>query len=297
MKPIEPILTVELFPQLSAELIALLKRLSPVDWERSTACPQWTVKDIVAHLLGGNIGRLASYRDNLLQSDTLITNYNELFVLRDQLLQPNISITSYDELLDWINQLNAAWIKSTKQISPTRLIEYLELTDRHLYQFFKTLPIHEPARIAVAWAGDTQSANWFDIAREYTEKWLHQQHIREAVNQPGLITRQWLFPVFDTFMRALPHTYDTLEAPESTVISFSIVGEAGGNWSLLRQNSVWVLFSGLASGAASSVYLEQDLAWRLFTKGVSHEAAQSQIQIEGQWTFGAEILNMVSIMA
>lgn len=297
MRPVEPILTVELFPQLSAELIALLKRLSRTDWDRSTACPQWTVKDIVAHLLGGNIGRLAAYRDKLARSATPITNYDELFDLKSQLPRPATPITNFDDLVELINYLNAEWVKTAKPFSPTQLIEFLELTDRHLYQFFKTLPAHEPTMIAVVWAGDTQSPNWFDIAREYTEKWLHQQHIREAVNQPGLAARHWLFPVLDTFMRALPHTYRTREAPEGTAISFSIIGEVGGDWSLLRQNGTWVLFSGMTPDAVSRVQLEQDLAWRLFTKGVSREAAQAQVQIEGDRTLGAEILNMVSIMA
>ena len=71
----------------------------------------------------------------------------------------------------------------------------------------EALPAFESGGPAVAWAGDKQSPNWFDIAREYTEKWLHQQHIREAVGQPVLDERRWLFPVLDTFMRALPHVY------------------------------------------------------------------------------------------
>jgi uncharacterized protein (TIGR03083 family) len=293
----EPILTVELFPQLSAELIALLKRLSRTDWYRSTACPQWTVKDTVAHLLGGNIGRLAAHRHKLTRPATGIANYDELFDLMGQLPRPDTAITNFDDLVELINHQNAEWIKAAAQFSPAQLIEYVDLTDRDLYQLFKTLPPNEPAAIAVAWAGDTQSPNWFDIAREYTEKWLHQQHIREAVKQPGLIARRWLFPVLDTFMRALPYTYRSREAPEGTVISFRVTGEAGGDWSLVRRNTVWVLFSGKTPDAVARVQLEPDLAWRLFTKGVSRQAAQSQIRIEGDWTLGAEILNVVSIMA
>ena len=279
MKPVEPIHTVELFPELSVELLNLLKKLPRPAWDIETACSTWSVKDVVAHLLGGNLGRLSFGRDRL------------------ALHRQNAAPSNYTELVDYINQYNAEWVNVTRRISPGLLIEFLELTDPQLYQYFKSLPPFEPAGLAVAWAGDTQSPNWFDIAREYTEKWLHQQHIREAVNQPGLMARRWLFPVLDTFMRALPYTYRTRKAPEGTTISFIIVGEAGGKWFLLRQNDGWVLFSGLAPGAVCSVQLEQDLAWRLFTKGVSREVAQSHIRIEGDGAFGAEILNMMSIMA
>jgi len=38
--------------------------------------------------------------------------------------------------------------------------------------------------LAVDWAEEMESKNWMAIAREYTEKWLHQQQIRDAIQQP-----------------------------------------------------------------------------------------------------------------
>jgi len=297
MKPVEPILTTELFPELSRELVVLLRDLSSVDWGRSTACPCWTVKDIAAHLLGGNIGRITSNYHNLVQASSQLKPIDKLSELMNQISQPDSRVTKFNSLVKLINQRNAEWVEIMKQISQTQLIEHLELTDKLLYELFKSRSAHEQAPVAVAWAGDTQSPNWFDIAREYTEKWHHQQHIRDAINQPGLKECRWFYPVLDTLMRALPHTYRNQTAPEGTVISFTIVGDAGGDWSLLRQANTWKLFTGKPHTAASSVYLAQDLAWRLFTNGMSQNEAKSQVQIEGEWALGAEILNMVSIMA
>ena len=65
---------------------------------------------------------------------------------------------------------------------------------------------------------------------------------------------------------------------------------------LLRQNGKWELFSGMDPDAVTTVRLEHDLAWRLFTKGVSAEAAQGQVQIRGDRRLGSGILDMVSIM-
>ena len=278
MRPVEPILTVELFPKLSGELLSILERLSPVDWEQPTACLGWSVKDVVGHLLGGNVGRLSFGRDKLPHSNT----------------NPSLTFT---ELVNLIDQENAEWVKVNRRISPNLLVEFLRLTDRQVYQYFKTRPPDEPASISVAWAGDRESPNWFDIAREYTEKWLHQQHIREAVGEPLLIKRHWLFPVLDTFIRALPFTYGVIPAPDGTRLSFHITGEAGGDWSLLRQNGVWVLFWGTASKEVASVWLDQDLAWRLFTKGVRSETARQKVRIEGDKMLASGILQMVSIMA
>jgi uncharacterized protein (TIGR03083 family) len=277
MRPVEPIYTAELFPPLSRELLILLKALQPADWARPTICSPWTVKDVAAHLLGGNLGRLR-------KSEKPATS-------------PKIPVRDYNELVAIINRDNQLWVQAAQRISPEILIEFLDLTDRCLYEHFASLPQDKPARITVAWAGDDLPPNWFDIAREYTEKWLHQQHIREAVGQPVLIARKWLSPVLDTFMRGLPYTYRHLEAPDGTSISVKITGEAGGVWTLARESNKWRLLVGRDPKAASFVQIDQDLAWRLFTKSVTPKEAQRQVHIDGNKALGDQVLDMVSIMA
>jgi uncharacterized protein (TIGR03083 family) len=47
------------FPRERAELIGLLKSLDAGDWQRPTACPGWTVHDIVAHVVHDCLRKLA----------------------------------------------------------------------------------------------------------------------------------------------------------------------------------------------------------------------------------------------
>jgi hypothetical protein len=100
-------------------------------------------------------------------------------------------LTDYEELVSLINRENEVWVQAARRISPEILIEFLDLTDRRLYEHFRKLDPHALAVISVAWASEDLAPHWFDIAREYTEKWLHQQHIREAVDLP-LLTGQGL---------------------------------------------------------------------------------------------------------
>lgn len=279
MKSVEPIDTVDLFPGLSAQLLGLLKSLSRSAWDNATACPGWLVQDLVAHLWGGNVGRLSFGRDQ--------------HTLRDRSPFP----AEFAAQVAYIDQLNTEWVALARRLSPPLLIDFLATTDEQLYQYFRALPPFAPSRAGVLWAGETQSPNWFDIAREYTEKWLHQQHIREAVGQPLLDHRQWLLPVLDTFLRALPHTYRGVNAPDGAAIHVQITGEAGGDWSLLRQDQRWQLLVGRAPNATAAVRLDQDLAWRLFTKGISPAVADENIQTEGDVALARGILSMVSIMA
>lgn len=277
MKPVGPIDTVDLFPPLSRELLVALRALHPTDWTRPTICSPWTVKDVAAHLLGGNLGRLSNH------------------VGQDDV--PEDSLQDYDDLVRLIDRENALWVHAAKRISPEILVEFLELTDRRLYDYFKSLDPEQPARITVAWADHRIPPNWFDIAREYTEKWLHQQHIREAVGQPLLTERKWFYPVLETIMRGLPRAYRGVDAAEGMCISVHILGKAGGEWSLVRHGSRWLLYTGRDSQGTCRVQIDQDLAWRLFTRGIRTEDARREINMEGNVELGEPVLQMVSIMA
>ncbi len=276
MKPVEPVYVVELFPLLSAKLLTVLKSLQPADWARPTICSPWSVKDVAAHLLGGNLGRLRNSAETSDSSED--------------------PIRDYDELVSLINRNNEEWVQAARRISPELLIEFLELTDRHLYDTFKSLNPDELARITVGWASDSLPPNWFDIAREYTEKWLHQQHIRKAVHQPLLTGRVWLNPVLDTLVRGLPRTFRNLQVEDGTSVLVQIIGEAGGEWTLVSEGLKWQLFAGRDPQATCIVQIDQDLAWRLFTRGINPEDARQQIQIDGDATLGEQVLKMVSIM-
>jgi len=278
MKPVEPIYLTELFPKLDLRLIELLNELSTEDWKKPTVCPLWNVKDIAAHLLDTNFRRLSSLRDN----------YSG---------EPAEGIDTYQGLVDFLNRLNADWVKAAKRLSPRILIDLLEQTGDQVYQVFNSLDPHAPARISVAWAGEDESANWFDIAREYTEKWHHQQQIRMAVNRPGIMEREIYFPVLDTFMRALPFTYKDVDAEEGTLLRFRINGEAGGEWYLLRDDRRWQLLSEAGGPCISEVTIDQNIAWRLFTKGIDRDEARQQIVIQGKTEPGSKILGMLSVMA
>jgi uncharacterized protein (TIGR03083 family) len=279
MKPVEPIFVAGLFGEVHEELLKLLRSLSDEDWYKPTVAARWQVRDIAAHLLDSDIRRLSFQRD------------------KAPMVPPDAPIESYRDLVDFLNQLNADWVKAAKRISPPLLIEFLSLTGAQVTELFKSLDPFGPALFGVAWAGEEGSQNWFDIAREYTEKWHHQQQIRDAVGAPALTSRKWLFPVLDTFLRGLPHTYRETAADEGVRIVFTITGEAGGDWTLSREEGAWKLYSGKSETSACAVRMDQDTAWRLLTKGLSREAAAARVEITGDTALGQPILGMLSVMA
>jgi hypothetical protein len=149
----------------------------------------------------------------------------------------------------------------------------------------------------VAWAGEETSESWFDVAREYTERWHHQQQIREAVGAPGLTSRRLMYPVLDAFLRALPHAYRSVEAEEGTAIAVEIAGEAGGEWALVRENHRWRLYEGTPEAPSARVRMDQDTAWRRMTRGITQEQAAERSQVTGEARLGEPVFGMLSVMA
>ena len=279
MNPIAPIMTAQLFPKLDEKLIALLRTLSAQDWERATIAPLWTVKDIAAHLLDGNIRALSMLRDSY---------FGE---------KPE-GIHSYQDLVDFLNRLNSDWVRAMKRLSPGVLTELLEMTGKAFSSYIQTLDPFEKATFSVAWAGEQVSDNWFHIAREYTEKWHHQQQIRLAVDQAqALYSKEFYFPHLDTSMRALPHHYRDVQAEEGESIRVRVTGESGGDWRLYCHAGKWMLVSDEVTAPTCEIQIEPDIAWRIFTKGISRQDAREKVRISGRQAWGEKIFDMLAVMA
>lgn len=272
-----PINVVDLLPVLDNKLLALLRSLSPEDWHKQTIAKLWTVKDVAAHLLDGNIRILSLLRDNY---------FGE---------QP--AIHSHQDLLDFLNRLNADWVKAMKRTSPQMLLFLLEITGRPFCDYFKTLDPDTKSVLAVDWAGETESKNWMEIAREYTEKWLHQQQIRDAVQAPGLMTRELFYPFMDIFMLALPHTYRAITAENGTTVQLTVSSDIGGSWLLTRAGDEWVLTKTQTASPTTELIIDPDTSWKLFSKSLRPEQVSDKVQIHGNQELGITALSMVSVMA
>jgi len=271
----QPILVSHLFPVLDAKLLELLRSLNGSDWSKF-ALPKWTVKDVAAHLLDGNVRRLSMGRDG---------HWGEKF-----------GGSSYQELVHILTQMNADWVNAFRRVSPALLIEMLAFTGAELSAYVQSLDPFSPAVFPVAWAGEEQSANWFDIAREYTEKWHHQQQIRMAVAKPGIMEPDLYFPVLDTFMRALPHVYRDVAVAGGTGVRVQVVGESGGVWELVRHDDRWTIGGNLVKEPAATILIPEELAWKLFTKGLRGEEKLRAIQVTGDIRLGEPIQSATAIM-
>ncbi len=233
---------------------------------------------MAAHLLDGNARTISIFRDG-------------------HLTKPDQAIDSYRELVDYLNAFNADWIQAAKRLSPALITDWLEQSSQEGLAALQQLDPWGEAVFAVSWAGEERSANWFHIAREYTERFHHQMQIRHAVGAPGLFEPELFHPFIATLLRGLPHAYKNVSARSGTLVCVNITGDAGGNWFLQRDEERWALIEDPGIRAASTVSMDPDTAWQLFTKGISPDQARIAVQVTGDESLALPALSMVAVMA
>jgi uncharacterized protein (TIGR03083 family) len=272
----EPILIADLFEPLLVSLIELLESLTPDEWATPNVCGEWSLHDLALHLLGGDIGILSRQRDGY--------------------RLPDRPVDGWDDLVAFIDGLNDQWVTATRRISPRLLTALLRWTGTETAAYLRS---KDPYALgdAVSWAGPAPAPVWLDLAREYTERWHHQQQMRTATSRPRIDDPRFFSPVLDAFVRALPRTFQDVVAPTGTTVVLAIDGAAGSSWTVRRDAEAWSLWVGADDTPTTTVHLPQDVAWRVFTKDLSSDDATPHATITGDPNLGVQVLHMVSVIA
>ena len=270
---------IPIFEKTQHELLSMLKLLSPEEWQSPASSSEWNVKDIAAHLLDGDLRRLSIHRDG------------------HRLPDPKTPPNTHESLVEYLNGLNAEWIMASRRLSPALIIELTEFTTPKVIAHFKQLDPEGTALFPVGWAGGTESENRFDIAREYTEKWHHQQQIREAAGRPLLVDKQWLSPLINTLIRGVPPVYNRFAGDrQGGRIGIHITGALEAQWVLAKRGERWQLFKPDVEQAETTVEMSEETAWRLFTKRLTEQEAVERMSISGNRELGKLIAKTVSFM-
>jgi uncharacterized protein (TIGR03083 family) len=273
---LQPIVCAHLLRKVDENLIDLLSALSLGEWDLQTVAPLWKVRDVAAHLL-----------------DTAL---RKLSLVRDFCHVETTNIRSQQDVITLVNRLNREGVAVYRRLSPRVLIEMMKLATTQAAEFHESLDPFAAATFNVSWAGEETSLNWFDTARELTERWHHQQQIRLATHRPGIMTPDLYHPVLDCFLRGLPHAFREVKASPGTVLLVEVSGECGGQWFLQRGTETWNLVPTSGRGFTARVTVPQELAWRFFTKGIDRGSARAQLEIDGDRALGEKILGLTAIV-
>jgi uncharacterized protein (TIGR03083 family) len=250
-------------------LLSLLTSLGDAQWAAPTAAPRWSVKDIALHLLAVDLSWLAHDRDHGRSGIIPVPSDHEEFVRG-------------------LAQLNERWVDGARMLSLRLITDLLGWSGEQLDAYLAAVDLACPS--SVYWAGEVPL--WFDLAREFTERWVHYQQIREAALPAGHDQQQdeYLPLVLRTFIWGFPHQYRA-PAPAGTVIAVEIPGI--GAWTLTRTASGWSLDEGQAAVPAASLRISGDAAWRLLT-GARYDVGQ--VRLSGDPALAEPLLQVRGII-
>jgi mycothiol maleylpyruvate isomerase-like protein len=248
-------------------LLSLLTSLSDAQWAAPTAAPRWRVKDIALHLLDVDLSFLTRFRDDD-QSSSIPAP------------------SGHEELVRGLDRRHQQWIDGTRVLSPELIIGLLGWAGEQFDAYLGTIELTRPS--SVYWAG--QAPLWFDLAREFTERWVHYRQIREAARSAEQEDDEFLPLVLRTFIWGFPHQYGAPAVPGTTVL-VEIPGT--GAWTLTRTAGGWGLDEGRAAGPAASLRMSGEAAWRLLT-GARYDAGQ--VHLSGEPALASPLLQVRGII-
>lgn len=222
------------------DLIELLGGLSADDWLSPTEAGHWRVKDVALHVLDDDLGWLSRGRDG----------------------DPSGLLSTKGDYRDFVRSLDAKnerWVVGGGSLSRRVVVDLLRWSGEEVDAYYASIDLEGPS--GVIWASNSSVPRWFDLCRDLTERWVHQQHIRDAVHRPGAHDR-FLAEVLETFVWAFPHQY-AAEAADDTVVQIGL--GAGGTWHLVRSGRDWSFAQGSVPAPDARVEIPGSLAWRQLT--------------------------------
>ncbi|MFD9893194.1 maleylpyruvate isomerase family mycothiol-dependent enzyme [Amycolatopsis sp. NPDC059027] len=259
-----PIAVLPLLAREEQALVDVLTGLDAEQWAAPTACRDWTVHDLAAHILGLKLGRLSRDRDGY------------------RALEPRDS--------------PEAWVTACRRLSPEVLFALIVDSTAQIADHWGRLDLDEPGE-SLSWAGPEPAPRWLDAAAEYSEFWTRQQQIREAAGVPLLDAPEFRGPVVDTFLRALPFALRDVEARTGRQVAYTVTGASGGRWTARREADGWTLDRAAPTSRSplASVTTDADTFWRLSAGMLRVGDVADRVTAKGDENVCAAVLGMVAM--
>lgn len=262
-----------LLAPLREALVEVMTDRNDEAWHAATT-HGWTVADTIAHLLGDDLGRLARTRDG----------------------HAGPARGPEEAFEHYVDRLNQEWVLAARQLSPRLLVELLGHTGKQVRALWAGHELDEPSE-GVSWAGVDPGPLWLDVARDYTEYWVHQAQVREALDEPLLDDPRFLTPVVSTYLRALPHTLrDVTPAEGESTLTIEVSDlTPAGDWHLRGDPDGWRFVTAVGH-ADTTVTWDADTVWRLGCRMIDPPTARARAHVDGDVDVGAAVCELLAVI-
>jgi uncharacterized protein (TIGR03083 family) len=252
-----------------AAFVALLGQLSADEWAMPTECQAWTVRGIALHVLGDDLSLLSRQRDGAQPA-----------VFRNEMGEWAGSYRSLDEF-------NEHWVSTAEFFSSELIVALLEVTGAWTLEWYTTVNPDSLGE-AVLFYSEAPAPYWMIAAREYSERWTHQNQIRRATGRRLLDEPSLLVPAIATAIRAFPHAFRALRVDDGTSVLVSIADLV--DWTVQRERGTWSLYEGAGSAADAGLSIPRESAAPLFSRGLTANEITEGVTVQGDSNIGGLIV-------
>ena len=185
-----------------------------------------------------------------------------------------------------VSDLNDVQINSFQDFNPETYLSDLQIIHQQLDPYFNKIPA-----FSCLDKYSTLGVVALDLLKIYVKNWLYQQQIRQALGASLLLEADFYQPFLEYCMRFLPKHFENVYQANDTIISIEIVAETNLVWQLIRTEKAWDLVEN-QSYSDTQVYIDQNIAWILFSGGVDIYEASQYWQVIGNQDLGRHVLSL-----
>jgi hypothetical protein len=172
------------------------------------------------------------------------------------------------------------------------LVELLHTTSTALASFWRSVDLDEMGE-AVSWVGSERAPVWLDCARDFSEDWIHQAQVREAIARPQLDQPGIRMLLIDTLLRAIPVTLDR-NASAGRELRIDVL-DLGRSWSWRHGPEGWQWMDSATSPDAV-VGIVSERLWHVAVRMIEPEDAEQRASICGDVSLARSALQLLSII-
>ncbi len=246
--------------------------LSEEQWQLSTDCPDWTVKDLVAHMTGSECVLLGQPAPEHVpaRAGTL----------------PNVLAERNEVHVDYRrSQPSHVVLKEFREVTADRLRALRSLSEEEFSQRSWT-------PIGTGTYRDFMQMRIFDC-------YVHEQDIRRAIGQPGnldgFLARHALRSAAALITRVLG---ERVELPEGTTVVFNVAGATSERWGYIAQGTGLHPLPEAPDSPSAQLTLDFETFLRLVCGRMEPQVAlaEHQVRIQGDPVLGREVLMHLNVL-
>ncbi|MBA0052798.1 maleylpyruvate isomerase family mycothiol-dependent enzyme [Streptomyces sp. AJS327] len=253
----------------------LVTSLTEGEWNRATACPGWSVRDVVSHIIGIECELLGDPRP-------IHTLPRDLYHIKDETsrhMEVQVDVRRHHTGAEMTSELEYTIIRRSRQLRNDK--REPDSVVPHVLPGAEDITLDELLQVRV-----------FDV-------WVHEQDIRRALGVPGNLDSAGAQVTRDFLTRMLPYVVAKRAggAPKSSVV-FDI-GGGEGELEFMRTVRVDENGRGTVDGSPSlgptvSLSMGWETYLRLACGRVRPDAVADAVKVEGDRDFAQAILNQLA---